>query len=310
MKKLLPTVTVAISALNEEENIQNFLKSVLMQKEDGFVLKQIWVHSDGSTDDTVKLARALNSKIIKVWAHKKREGKSTWLNKIYKDLDTDILVQSDADVIFAHKYVIRDLIKPLLKNNNIKMTAGNEAPYEVNSFFEKAMHSTFQAYTNLRLSINEGSNVYSAIGEILAYKKEFAKQLNIPSNTIANDIYTYFTCKSKGYDFKFVKSALIYFRYPQNVKDHIRQNTRFEAGPIRMEKLFDADLVKREYYVSSFKFWTIMLKQFVKEPANSLYIFVINLYCKFRAKKAELRLTATWPMAVTTKKLIKRHYEK
>lgn len=303
MRKLVPTVTVAISAYNEEDNIQNFLKSILAQKESGYILKQIWVHSDGSTDNTVKLAEEMKSKKIKVWAHKKRKGKSTWLNKIYRELDTDILVQSDADVVFAHKNVIRDLIKPFTKNKNVMMTAGNEAPYKVDSFFEKALHSTFQAYTNLRLSIKNGSNVYSAIGEILAYKKEFAKQLNIPTNTIANDIYTYFVCKSKGYEFKFVKSALIYFRYPQNIKDHIRQNTRFEAGPIRMEKLFDADMVRREYYVNPFRFWLIMLSQFLKEPVNSAYIFVINLYCKFKAKKAELKLSAVWPMAETTKNL-------
>lgn len=303
MSKKLTTVTVAISAFNEEDNIQNFLKSVLLQKESGYILKQIWVHSDGSTDKTVKLAKDLKSKKIRVWAHKTRRGKSTWLNKIYKELDTDILVQSDADVVFAHKNVIRDLIKPLVTNDKIKMTAGNEAPYKVKSFFERALHSTFQAYTNLRLSINNGSNVYSAIGEILAYKKEFAKQLNIPTNTIANDIYTYFVCKSKGYEFKFVRSALIYFRYPQNIKDHIRQNTRFEAGPIRMEKLFNSDLVKREYYVNPLKFWTIMLRQFLKEPVSSIYIFGINLFCKFKAKKAELSLSAIWPMAVTTKDL-------
>ncbi len=301
--KNIPTVTVALSAYNEEDNIQNFLKSILSQKESGYILKQIWVHSDGSTDNTVKLAESLKSKKIKVWDHKKRKGKSTWLNKIYEELDTDILVQSDADVVFAHKNVIRDLIKPFTKNKNVMMTAGNEAPYKVESFFEKALDSTFQAYTNLRLSINNGSNVYSAIGEILAYKKEFAKQIIIPSNTIANDIYTYFVCKSKGYEFKFVKSALIHFKYPQNISDHIRQNTRFAAGPIRMEKLFDSKLVKREYYVSPIKFWLILLKQFLKDPVSSVYIFCINLYCKYKAKKAELKLSAVWPMAETTKNL-------
>lgn len=301
--KHIPTITVAVSAYNEEDNIQSFLRSILAQKESGYILKQIWVHSDGSTDNTVIRAEELKSKKIKVWAHKTRKGKSTWLNKIYRELNTDILVQSDADVVFAHKNVIRDLIKPFLKNKKIMMTAGNEAPYKVDSFFEKALDSTFQAYTNLRLSINNGSNVYSAIGEILAYKKEFAKQMNIPSNTIANDIYTYFVCKSKGYDFKFVKTALIHFKYPQNINDHIRQNTRFAAGPIRMEKLFDSELVKKEYYVNPIKFWLILLKQFLKDPISGVYIFFINLYCKYKAKKAEAKLTAVWPMAFTTKNL-------
>lgn len=56
-----PIVIVAISAYNEEKNILNFLKSVLAQEERGFRLKEIWVHSDGSTDNTVKLVKNLRS---------------------------------------------------------------------------------------------------------------------------------------------------------------------------------------------------------------------------------------------------------
>ena len=43
-----PSVTVAISALNEAQNIAAFLRSVLSQKEEGFVLEKIMVISDGS----------------------------------------------------------------------------------------------------------------------------------------------------------------------------------------------------------------------------------------------------------------------
>lgn len=63
MKKL--TVTIGIPAYKEEKNIVRFLKSVLMQKEDGFKLNEIWVHSDRSVDRTVKLAKSLKSKIEK-----------------------------------------------------------------------------------------------------------------------------------------------------------------------------------------------------------------------------------------------------
>ena len=53
MKTHKPTVTVAISAYNEEGNINYFLKSVIKQKIKNFTLKKILVISDGSTDKTV-----------------------------------------------------------------------------------------------------------------------------------------------------------------------------------------------------------------------------------------------------------------
>jgi glycosyltransferase involved in cell wall biosynthesis len=303
MKKKIPTVTVAVSAFNEEENIRNFLKSILMQKEDGFILKHIWVFDDGSNDKTVVKAKKFRSKKLTVFTDNKRVGKSSRLNEIYKKLDTDFLVQSDADVIFSHPFVVRDVIQPLIHNKKVYMTAGHEAPIEVKTFFEKAINTTFSAYTDLRFAIRKGNNVFSAIGEILAYKKEFVKQIHIPEKTIANDIYTYFCCITKGYEFVFVLTAVVLFRFPQNVRDHIRQNTRFVAAPLRMEKLFSKELVKQEYSVSPLLYLKVTLKQFFKHPVLSLYIFIINLYCKMKAKGAEKKLTAVWPMAVTTKQL-------
>ena len=49
----IPTVTIALSAYNEAENIGRFLQSVLEQKENGFILEKILVISDGSDDSTI-----------------------------------------------------------------------------------------------------------------------------------------------------------------------------------------------------------------------------------------------------------------
>jgi len=118
----------------------------LDQKEDGFVVKEIWLHSDGSTDKTVELAKSLKNKKIRIWDHKKRVGKSTWLNQIYKSLKTDYLVQSDADVIFAHPFVIRDLIKPLIQDSRVGMCGGNPMPLSTKSFWEKVVNVAFDNF--------------------------------------------------------------------------------------------------------------------------------------------------------------------
>jgi len=51
MKKLI-TVSIGIPAYNEEANIGKLLSSLIKQKEAGFIIKEIIVVSDQSTDKT------------------------------------------------------------------------------------------------------------------------------------------------------------------------------------------------------------------------------------------------------------------
>lgn len=117
----LPTVTLALSAYNEEHNIGAFLTSVLQQIENGFILEHIWIFSDGSTDKTVEVAQSFPSAKITVFSDSRRIGKSARLNEIYSRLTSDFLLQSDADVIFSQPYIVRDMIQPLINDKNVAM---------------------------------------------------------------------------------------------------------------------------------------------------------------------------------------------
>lgn len=298
----IPTVTVAVSALNEEVNIRNFLKSILFQKEDNFVLEKIIVISDGSNDKTVQIAKSFLSSKLEVRDHKERTGKSTRLNEIYSGLKSDILVQSDADVIFSHPFVIRDIIAPILENGEVGMCGGNPQPVKGITFTEKAINCTFKAYASLRGSLRGGDNIFSVDGRLLAYRKELVKKIVVPSDMIANDAYTYFCCIALGYKYKYVDSAVVLFRSPQNLKDQIKQNTRFLSAHIRMKKYFPQEVVNREWYIPKKIILINMAKQFFRHPILSAYIFTVNRYCSFISAKKEKMMTAKWDMAYTTKK--------
>src|SRR5258706_2083837 len=303
MKKT--TVTVAISAYNEEQNILAFLNSILKQKEEGFKLEKVLIFSDGSTDKTAEMANSLHSEKVLVIEDTNRIGKSSRLNQIYHALNSDILVQSDADVVFSHDLVIADLIKPLLNNKDVAMTGGNPYPLPGKTFVGKAVNCTFDAYVGLRQSVRGGNNVFSVDGRLLAYKKELVKKIHVPSDMIANDAYTYFCCLTNGYKYKFVKSSVVLFTSPQTLKDQIRQNTRFLAAEVRMSKYFPKNIVRRESYIPRRLLINNMLKVFIKHPVMSTYIVVINRYCQLRALAKEHSITALWDMANTTKQVIK-----
>lgn len=301
MKQKIPSVTVAISALNEEKNIGRFLQSVLMQERVGFTLDEIWIFSDGSTDQTVNIARSFRHHTVKVFAYKNRIGKSRRLNEIYAKLKSDILVQSDADVTWAHSHVLRDIIRPLVENKQVAMCGGDPRPTKPVTFTEKAVNCTFDAYHNFRNILRGGNNIFSADGRLLAYKKEFIQRVTIPPNMIANDAFTYYCCIRAGYEYRYVESAVVYFRSPQNLVDQVKQNSRFLAAPIRMMKYFPKDLVRKESHVPFFLLCKSFAIEYVKHPVLCTYIFFVNLYTRIRAKSIERTLTAKWPMAYTTK---------
>lgn len=299
----IPTVTVAVSAYNEAANIQAFLISVLSQKETQYRLKKILVISDGSTDSTAAIARSLGSKKIVVKTYRGRLGKSNRLNQIYAKVESDILVQSDVDVVFSHPNVITKLISPLLKKKPADMCGGNPLPLPAATFVEKAINTTVATYLPFRSEIKGGNNIFSADGRLLAFKKKVYRELTIPTTMIANDAYAYFFCISRGYKYAFVKQATVWYRSPQTLSDHIRQNVRFNAAPLRMERYFPKSLVQSEYAIPTVFYLKNAIKQFLQSPFHVVFITLVNIYCRIEGRKSESLIGAKWPMAISTKTL-------
>jgi cellulose synthase/poly-beta-1,6-N-acetylglucosamine synthase-like glycosyltransferase len=300
-KKL--TVTFAVCAYNEEKNILQHLRSVLKQIAKSYILKKIIVVSDGSDDNTVSLIKSLKNKRINIVDSKKRIGKSSRLNEIYTNLDTDILIQSDADVIFADSLAIERTVKVFAKNSEVMMCGGNPTPLNAQTFTEEAINITTEIYRDFRKTVRGGNNVFSADGRFLGYRREFIKQVTIPSTMIANDVYTYFECINRGYKYAFVPGVKVLYRSPQNLKDQVRQNSRFVAAPFRLRKYFPPELIDREFYIPKQVLWSKMLIQLAKYPLHGVYIYIVNAFCRLQGWLTEPNLNAKWNMADTSKKL-------
>ena len=76
------TISVGIPAYNEAKSIKRVLTSLLAQKEDGFILKEIIVISDGSTDSMAQKVREIKDKRITFIDDKSRRGKSARLDQM------------------------------------------------------------------------------------------------------------------------------------------------------------------------------------------------------------------------------------
>ncbi len=303
MYKILPSVSLLVVAYNEEKNIKHFLKSVLMQKEISYQLKKIIIVSDGSKDNTVNIVQTFKSNKIELDIQKSRIGKSAQLTRRYKIIETDYLIQSDADVVFSHSRVVENMIRAMEHDKKVMMCGGNPTPLSAKTFIEKSVNTTVSMYLQLRKLVGDGNNAFSADGRLLAFRKQFITKVTIPIDMIANDAFVYLICKSQGHKYKFIQDAIVFFRSPQTVKDQIRQNSRFVAAPLRMQRYFSKQLIQREYFIPARIYIPLLAKAYLKYPLECFTIFFINAICRAKALLHEKYMTAKWDMAITSKKL-------
>jgi cellulose synthase/poly-beta-1,6-N-acetylglucosamine synthase-like glycosyltransferase len=273
-------ITVGIPAYNEEHNILNVLKGIYSQKQTSWELLEVIVLCDGCTDNTAKKARNFSKNKLKVIDDKLRIGKTQRLNQLFKMATGEIIVMFDADIRFSDKEVINNLIQPLIGENEVLLVGGNSKPFNPKNFVQKAVYSTFKVFYQSRLNIKNGHNIFGATGSILAIKKQLAKEIVMPK-IVNEDAYIYLTCLKKGFKFKYVDNAVIYYKLPTNFPDYIKQLFRSnpEAVEAELYKYF-GNLVYSEFK-RPFKFYVFyVLKELVRNPFGVLSIIIINLICR------------------------------
>lgn len=277
MKKLKtnPTVTIGITAWNEEKNITRCLSSILRQDQKEYIIKKILVISDGSQDQTARYAQSVNDKRIKVINGRSNLGYTKRRNQLIKNADTDILVTIDADEELVDPLAISKLISEF-QSPNVALVSGNPFFADIKGFVMRCQLASFNLYNNFRYKINDGHNIYGCSGGMMALRKEFYSKLAIPGDVMADDTYTYLTCISRGYKFKNARHAKIAHYVYSDLKSHIKRNKRYARTENDLQKYFSRKLIAKERHIPRKLYCAEALKSIVKNPIYSLAIFFIN----------------------------------
>jgi len=297
------SITVGISAYNEEANIVHLLESILKQKDDNFVLKEIIILSDASTDKTVEKVRSLHDSRIHCRDEKNQRGKIQRMNEIFRTSKTDLLAIFDADVVLATSSTLSELVTPFLKEHNVGLVSGNKEPLAATNFIEQSIHLALRSYRRIGQELKNGSNPHTCSGCILVLSKEFYTSLNLPKDLFVDDVYLYFACIDKGFLYRFSKTAKVFFRTSSNLKDYIAQNTRFVSSDPFVEKDF-GHLLKKEYKTPSSLKYRILFQELSKMPLHALFIFCLNYYCRKKGIHKVGIKQGKWNIARSTKRAL------
>ncbi len=168
---------IQIPCYNEEKTLPKTLAD-LPKTIDGIDEIEVLVINDGSTDDTVKVARRNGVKnIVSFRQHRGLAAAfSEGLNKALS-LGADIIINTDADNQYQAKY-IKDIVSPILKHE-ADMVIGCRPIKKMKDFslLKKILH----LLGNRVVRRFTGLNISDATSGFRAYSREAALKLNIIS---------------------------------------------------------------------------------------------------------------------------------
>ncbi len=300
-KKL--SVTVGITALNEENNIKNIINSLLRQHNYNHILKEIIIVSDGSVDNTAKIAKSIKSKKIKVYDFSNREGMTKRLNFIFNKFNTDILIKIDADLLPVNNNMLNEIVQPFLEDEKVGLVGGKLIAKNVTTYVEKIIHVSRMAWDGIKSEYMEGDSFYSLPGGIYALSKKFSKYAFFPNNIWSDVGYVYYVCIKNGFKFKSNKKALVYLNLPSNIKDYVRQISRYGSQVEPLVEMFGEE-VKKQYRVPFIVTSKHKLLVFIKYPIECIILFILNIYVKIFTLFRNINNNAMWQTAVSSKRKI------
>lgn len=182
----LPAVTLVVPARNEESVIQAKLESCLGQKYPEDRLDVLLV-SDGSTDDTVVIARSFSSARVRIVELGTRVGKAEALNAAMHEVDAPVVVLTDARQVLD-RHAVRSLVDRF-SNPRVGAVSGDlRYDRSEEDGMRRALHRYWDYEKTIRLGESRLHSCVGATGALYAIRR--ALWSDLPQDTLLDDVYT------------------------------------------------------------------------------------------------------------------------
>lgn len=289
--------SIGVIAYNEENNIGSLLNSLLGAKTDNFILHEIYVISEGSTDRTDKIVRKFSErdKRIRLITQAKRAGKAHAVNTFLKIAEGDICILSSADIAITD-LTVQNLCIPLIVDDKIGMTGCNPIPLNGSEdFFGYLINFWWFAHNKL-----------PRFGEMIAFRNILKE---IDGTTAVDEAFIEWEIYQKGLELKHVPTAVIHNLGAKNLNDLLKQRKRINTGHIYLRK-------NQGFAVASFNTLRVLnlaIEYWKRSPSLKHIIWLtggalLEIYCRISALISVFFLKDNyfiWEIASTTKAKIK-----
>ena len=173
--QFFPTVSIIISAFNEEAIIEEKIKNTLSLDYPREKL-DIWVVSDASTDKTDAIVESFQDSRIHLFRLKQRSGKTFGITSVMEKVKSQIVVFSDANSIYERS-AVRQLVK-YFTDPQIGYVVGYARYYGEKAEASANQEEVYWSF-EIKMKINESKigSVVGGDGAIYAIRRELFKPL-------------------------------------------------------------------------------------------------------------------------------------
>lgn len=238
------SVSICIPAYNEEGSLDRLLKLLLKQKKKGFLVREIIVASDGSTDSTAKIALKYKKYGVRVIIGKVNRGQTHRQNEILSKVNSDILVLMNADIKLTHRNAILDLVTPIM--NGSDLSAQWARPHPPQTFIERILFAGFELKYYVYTHYRGGNNIYTCVGHMRALSRRFYSKVVFPKVSEGEDQFLYLACIKKGYKYEYSHEPSAFFKLPDNFSDYKKYAKRIFHTQRKFVDIYTQSLVESE----------------------------------------------------------------
>ncbi len=225
--KNFPSVTIAVPAFNEENNIRLTIKSLLKLDYPKDKL-DIIVIDDGSIDNTYNIAKEYEKYGVRVFT-KRNEGKGETLNFALRHAKGELFGVLDAD-----SWVNRNALKKLVAYFNdpdIMAVTPSLKIGKPKSLLQKIQAIEYLFGIFLRKIFAFLNSIHVTPGPFSIFRKSFFDNNGgYRTDTLTEDIEIALRIQSKGYKIENSVDACVFTRGPANFKPLLKQRLRWYKG--------------------------------------------------------------------------------
>ena len=228
----LPFVSIILPVYNEEQVIIEKLRSIFNTDypEDRF---ELLAGSDGSTDKTNHILNlySIDHSSLRFFPFDERKGKGQVINRLRKEAKGEILLCTDAQVIFTPELIFR-LIRHF-KNKSIGLVGANIVNKRIDSSGISRQEWSFMS-REIRLKHMEGKiwgTMVGAYGACYAMRDELFTP--VTKGYSVDDFFITMKVLEKKYKCILDLEAVGYENVPNRLREEFRRRIRISAGNFR-----------------------------------------------------------------------------
>ena len=249
-----PSVSIIVAAYNEEETIENTLRSILLQEYDSII--EVIITNDGSTDNTKGIVLALISTEstrrvrFRLCDSPVNMGKANVLNRALKIVSNEYVITLDADSEL-HPGALRNIVTNMVnKDDTYAAVAGSILCKNYNDSFVAKLQDWdyllgISAVKRIQ-SMYKGTLV--AQGAFSIYRKSVLEEVGGWPDKIGEDIVLSWAILNAGYYIDHSEEAICWTNVPTTYKIFYRQRKRWARGLIEAFRSYPNLLFRKEMF--------------------------------------------------------------